>query len=609
MGSSDGEPNEVYMTNTTGVAMFRNGNFVSQSDTWVSLSTFYDKATRELYFGGVSPDGSTRGIYVNYSSPRFYSWKLGYPLSISRDPDGYIRVGSFRGQAVLKNDSLWVDTLVRPYQGVICMSLDSRRRLWKGTEDGVYVELPDGTEYRVMPHRLKGSFSSLLVYRDRYLVVGGLRSFFVVAIDEVADYNRLPLIETGYESGFTGLESGQNGIYADRTGEVWLATSLNVLKFNPDSVYKRHLSFLPPLRIASVSYSADNINWQRTLFNSRLPVEIVPGNLFYQFEYIANSISSPHLLQFKYRLKGLQDEWSEPVVHKVLSYTNLPYGEYRFEVMCSLDGINWSPVVSSPLIVLERPWYSSILMIVIYILVGLSLLIAVLIDGFRRVHSRRMEHVRREQLENELQLNTLRSKILPHFTKNVLSAIGHFAMTDKLRAGYYISLFSKFTEMTLANADKSYISIGEELEHIKRYLELEAMRFNNRFEFKIQLDPDVTTSTLIPTMILHTYCDNAVRHGLVNKQGRGLLQVVIKRHEVGVRILVEDDGIGRKRASELGTRGNGIGMELMKQHIQFYNQLNQNKIVLDVMDLYNEDGSARGTRIVVFIPDFYTFNQ
>ena len=65
----------------------------------------------------------------------------------------------------------------------------------------------------------------------------------------------------------------------------------------------------------------------------------------------------------------------------------------------------------------------------------------------------------RQKLENELQLNTLRSKVIPHFTKNVLSAIGNFAMTNRVKASYYISIFSNFTQQTLSNADKNYINI------------------------------------------------------------------------------------------------------------------------------------------------------
>jgi LytS/YehU family sensor histidine kinase len=303
----------------------------------------------------------------------------------------------------------------------------------------------------------------------------------------------------------------------------------------------------------------------------------------------------------------LSDKWSEDVYTKSVSYTNIGFGKYRFEVQCSLDGIKWSKVVQSPLIEITVPFYLRPIAFLVYLLLIIAFSVHLTKVYTKRKQAKQLQEINRKKLENELQLSTLRSKIIPHFSKNVLSAIGHFAMTDKLKAGHYISVFSKFTGLTLANADKNYISLNEELEYIQRYLELEKMRFGDRFEFIITIGENVELATLLPAMTLHTYCDNAIRHGLVNKKGNGLLTIEIMNELNTLLIQITDNGIGRKRSIELGTQGNGQGLALIQAQLDFYNQNNTRQITQTITDLVNEKGEALGTKIDLIIPNGYVF--
>lgn len=222
---------------------------------------------------------------------------------------------------------------------------------------------------------------------------------------------------------------------------------------------------------------------------------------------------------------------------------------------------------------------------------------------------RKMEEQKQKSLENELQLRTLHSKVLPHFTKNVLTAIGHFAMDDNRKAGHYISQFSKFTHLTLENSDKNYNKLENELNYIETYLSLEKMRFDKRLEYTVSVGENVDLSVLIPAMALHTYCDNAIRHGIVNKSGDGNLNVTINKTDDGVSIQITDNGIGRKRSAELGTHGNQIGLQLIQQQLNFYNRLNDRWIVQTITDLEDEAGKSLGTKVELFIPDGYRFTS
>lgn len=108
-------------------------------------------------------------------------------------------------------------------------------------------------------------------------------------------------------------------------------------------------------------------------------------------------------------------------------------------------------------------------------------------------------------------------------------------------------------------------------------------------------------------MTLHTYCDNAIRHGLVHKNGEGVLSISIHPSDSGIIIRVKDNGIGRAKAQELGTRGNGQGLKLIEQQINFYNQKNKYKMTQTITDLYDMNNVSIGTELKLFVPDEYYF--
>ena len=601
---------DLYFPYPLGIARYRNNRieFARQQD--VSLGMYFDNETNTLYSG--SRNGLTRGLKVGYGDTgKFYGWNKNFITCIAKDARGKIRLGSFRGQGTFTGDTILVDTIRRIYRGVICMSSDSLGRLWKGTDRGIFMELPDGSEKQLSPEKIPGRILSLHVYRNKYLLLGGNTSLYLVKIDHLTDYRNPEVWEITYDRGFTGLESGQNGFFEDSNGDVWLTTALCMLKFNPEKLIQSQTNIIPPIRVSKLYYSRDNATWEQKICDKSSPenFKLKAYYKFLKFEYISNSISAPNLLRFKYRLKGFSDKWSNPTYTKNVEFTNLNYGKYQFEVQCSLDGINWSPVATTPVIQIVPPLWKRWYMLLLYSLAVLLLIAGAVFVVLRRNQRKKMELLNRQKLENELQLRTLHSKVLPHFTKNVLTAIGHFAMEDNRKAGHYISLFSKFTHLTLENSDKNYNKLENELNYIETYLSLEKMRFDKRLEYTVSVGENVDVSVLIPAMALHTYCDNAIRHGIVNKSGEGNLHVTINKTDDGVSIQITDNGIGRKRSAELGTHGNQTGLQLIQQQLDFYNRLNDQWIVQTITDLEDEAGKSLGTKVELFIPDGYRFSM
>ncbi len=147
--------------------------------------------------------------------------------------------------------------------------------------------------------------------------------------------------------------------------------------------------------------------------------------------------------------------------------------------------------------------------------------------------------------------------------------------------------------------------MGEELDFTENYLMLEKIRFKDKFEYRINISENVNKDQSIPKMIIQIYVENAIKHGLKHKEKDGLLKIDVSYNKRGrllpLKIIIEDNGIGREKAAELKTFGTGHGMKIMKTIGELYFKLYKIEIKQKVEDLFDEKGNAVGTRVVVEI--------
>jgi LytS/YehU family sensor histidine kinase len=108
-------------------------------------------------------------------------------------------------------------------------------------------------------------------------------------------------------------------------------------------------------------------------------------------------------------------------------------------------------------------------------------------------------------------------------------------------------------------------------------------------------------------MILQTFVENAVKHGLAHKEGAGHISLKINKIGDGLTLVVEDDGIGRAAALQYRGESTGKGMEIIREFIKLFNEFNQEKIVVEITDLTGSDDQVHGTRVVIKIPLNYSY--
>jgi tetratricopeptide (TPR) repeat protein len=240
-----------------------------------------------------------------------------------------------------------------------------------------------------------------------------------------------------------------------------------------------------------------------------------------------------------------------------------------------------------------------------FILVSISVFFIVLLFiGFLLYRQRK---IRNESQSVILEQKLLRTQMNPHFIFNSLTSIQSLIFDDdKLALGRYIANFASLMRLILENSREEYIVLEKEITTLKYYLELNQLRFENKFEYTIEVDPDINPEMVyIPPMMGQPFVENSIKHGLAKKEAQGLISIRLKHFGNYLVYEIEDNGIGREKAKELSTSdGNkhvSLAISITRERIENLNKRNKNKITFEVVDL-NNNYEASGTLVRFKIP-------
>ncbi len=206
-------------------------------------------------------------------------------------------------------------------------------------------------------------------------------------------------------------------------------------------------------------------------------------------------------------------------------------------------------------------------------------------------------------MNEELEKRMLRAQMNPHFIFNSLSSIQHFITSDdKKSALKYLSKFSSLLRQVLESSIHYNVLLSEEIKLLTIYLELEALRFDNDFEYNIAVDPQLEQDVCeVPILLVQPYVENAIIHGLMPKTDNRVLKVCFEGHEEYILCTIEDNGMGRKAASKSSKNRPSRGMSVTKQRLEVLSS-GQDASLVQIYDLKDEHGAPKGTKVVVKIP-------
>jgi uncharacterized membrane-anchored protein YhcB (DUF1043 family) len=206
----------------------------------------------------------------------------------------------------------------------------------------------------------------------------------------------------------------------------------------------------------------------------------------------------------------------------------------------------------------------------------------------------------------EMQLAALRSQMNPHFIFNALNSIKKFVLTNEAEnADKYLGKFSKLIRSILDNSQERDISLQKEIETLKLYLELEKLRFGDKLNYRVHVDPMLQEGCVhIPGMIVQPFVENAVFHGIMHKESAGNILISFYDHDSYLEINVIDDGVGRKVSAELNCQTKkhvSLGIKMTEKRLAALKSESDVPSGIEIFDL-QDDGVASGTFVKILVP-------
>jgi hypothetical protein len=340
----------------------------------------------------------------------------------------------------------------------------------------------------------------------------------------------------------------------------------------------------------------------------------------FAFDFAGIHYSHPERNQHVFKLEGYDHSWRTAGPERRAAYFQVPPGDYVLHLkVISSSGVaaekKLSLFIHPPF---WRTWW--------FYALSLLTLVGLVYTGFRyRIAQvrkeeqllRKEEQLLREQEQqqatfqkkfSEMEMQALRAQMNPHFIFNCLNSINGFILeNDPDAASDYLTKFSRLIRLILQNSNAPTVTLENELEALELYLEMEALRFENRFTFLIHCAEEVDAKYLdIPPLLIQPYVENAIWHGLLHKEGLGHLTIHLQQAGDFLLTTIEDDGIGRKRAAELksksATKKKSLGMQITAQRLELLTQLEGKPTRVEIVDLVDAAGEACGTRVCMKIP-------
>jgi len=354
-----------------------------------------------------------------------------------------------------------------------------------------------------------------------------------------------------------------------------------------------------------------------SFYESRSPIQFLKlkyaqNSIIIQFDQ--NSLSDPTKIRFAWKLDDVNSGWIEtPYSNQdsanLIILTSIRPGKHLLKIRVKEGNDDWRKEEASLIIIVSSPFWQTWWFWTL-VVVGLGVIVGLLLWWRTKVVKRReRERFAHEKQLLELEALALRAQMNPHFIFNCLNSIKSLMQEKENEKGInYLTTFSKLIRTLFNNADKKDISLFDEIETCKYYLQLEAMRFDAKLSFLVNVDENRALKALqVSALIIKRFIENAIWHGIVPRGSGGNVSVNVIRKEGAIEISIDDDGIGREVSAKNKSASNLVhqskGVNLTQSRLELNNLLQQRQAVLEVVDKKDQNGIANGTTVIIKIKE------
>lgn len=334
-----------------------------------------------------------------------------------------------------------------------------------------------------------------------------------------------------------------------------------------------------------------------------------PNEVYSTYEQLSGILSAQNKYEEAYKYLKISTDYSDSIEElnsqeKIAELSKLYRAEQREKLIMSQNELienqkNQQVIQEQELEVTElRENLKSNVILGMLLLLLLALTI-----GFYRYKQNKLKQ---KQRVAEMNQTLLRSQMNPHFVFNAMSVIQSYIYdNDTKNSSRFLVNFSKLMRLILENSSKEFIPIETEIEILNKYLLVQKLRFEDRFEFEIDYSDEILEDeVMIPPMVTQPFVENAIEHGQLHEVLNGMINVAFKKSADGENLIVviEDNGVGRKSAAmkNKSAQHKSMAMTITKRRIDLMNVKYKTNGFMEVSDII-ENGSS-GTKVVLSLP-------
>ncbi|UII33182.1 histidine kinase [Fulvivirga ulvae] len=429
-----------------------------------------------------------------------------------------------------------------------------------------------------------------------------------------------------------------NSIVNDRNGNIWMATNHGLLMHDRRNFYIYNAEDGLPSDIYKLAY--DKVNDYLYVLSSNNLSRIKTINFLQQQSQVIHSVivnelladgeavsDTSQILTFSVPPKYLTLRFSVPhhkntegwqVCYRVgenpwavaqnfgeVSFHDLPFGEFNISIKVVDANKRESPVtivkVNNPAPIHFKLWFQILFMAVFLFIV--AFITKSVVD---RLNWKKELRLRKEQQRIILEQKVLRLQMNPHFLFNSLMAIQNFIYKNEpAEAGRYLSEFAKLTRLILENSRQEFITLEREIETLKYYLDLQQLRFMQKFEYHINIDDTIEPELVrIPPMLSQPFIENSIEHGIIHSSESGNILIDYKFETGKLLFTVEDNGIGFNESSRFkkNKEHRSLATTITLERLARFYSWESDLAALSITNVKGEDNMVCGTRVSFYIP-------
>ena len=582
------------------------GNDSSLSNN--NVNTIYADCDSNLWIGtywGLNLWNSKTGSFTRFFINPKDSSRTGQnaATAILRDKTGKLWIGTWGAGINLLNPKIKNFKTYLMGIRVSCLFEDSDGVLWLGADNGLYT-FDRKTDTFL---RYKASRSFIDIPDVSRMVEDNQKYLWLQTSDGMMSIN--PRRDEAMNYGISKtLFDYNNFCYKGRDGKLYFTEPGGYYSFYPAN-FTGHVKppeiIITSFRVADKLIKPANQGPLKENLSHAKEIRLPYYQNVFSFEFTAIDYTNPEFNRHFFMLENYDNSWHPAGSDRKAYYFNIPPGEYIFHVKATNSIGAWAE--KSMIIIITQPWWKTWWA---YCLFGL-LLMAALFGAYQIQKRRLLLAERARNRVTELEMEALRAQMNPHFIFNSLNSINWFIQqNNRAKASEYLTKFSKLVRLILQNSKSSLIPLESELESLALYLDLEGLRFDHHFSYHITIPPGMEIALLkVPPLIIQPYVENAIWHGLMHKEEKGRLGIVVCEEGDQLLFKISDNGIGRKQAAALGsksaTKHKSMGMEITSERIAKLQRPGKKESSVNIYDHFQTDGTARGTEVIIKIPVIY----